>query len=405
MTTCAGSLAFRNAQAIDRNAAVVQKLLDVGMIILAKANMTEFAGMKTLKMMPGWSPHGGQTISPYVGQIKEDEKILGHSVPGGSSTGSAVSVAAGFSPLAIGVETIGSIITPSTRAAVYALKPTVGCQDTTGMYRLSDSFDSPGPMGKCAGDVLRLGEIMLGHSLATPSLGTWNDIAVAFLDPKKWRLEEEICDGLNGTAEQMVRDYEVAISKLQRAGCEAKYPVDLPDTSALRIDGKDVIVPLAYWEFKNITIPQFINAFHHSPVRSLSDIIKFNERHRSEAMPEPYTEQDQLVKADESNERPEDMTELQHKIRLLGKSILDQVFDREHVNVIAALGDSSICIHAAATGYPLAAVPLSTLEYNGRPFGLCLIAKGDGEQALMRFMHAWEKTMPPRDQPDLGRFD
>ncbi|OTB04265.1 hypothetical protein M426DRAFT_11887 [Hypoxylon sp. CI-4A] len=129
MTTCAGAVAFTEAKA-SKNGAIVQRLIDAGIIILAKANMTEFAGMKTLEMMPGWSPHGGQTISPYVGPVKENEKLLGHSAPGGSSTESAVSVAAGFSPLALGAETIGSIVTPSVRAALYALKPTIGIQDT-----------------------------------------------------------------------------------------------------------------------------------------------------------------------------------------------------------------------------------------------------------------------------------
>ncbi|KAI0806447.1 amidase signature domain-containing protein [Xylaria sp. FL0064] len=85
--------------------------------------LKEYAGMKTEEMMPGWSAYGGQTISPYVGPIKRNEKILGHSAPGGSSSDPAVAVAAGFSPLALGTETIGSIVTPSVRAALYCYRP------------------------------------------------------------------------------------------------------------------------------------------------------------------------------------------------------------------------------------------------------------------------------------------
>ncbi|CDM34983.1 Amidase [Penicillium roqueforti FM164] len=119
MSTTAGSYAFVGAKA-SKNGAITQRLIDAGLIILGKANMTEFAGMKMTMMMPGWSAHGGQTLSPYT--------------PGASSTGSAVAVAAGFSPLAMATETIGSIVTPSTRAGLYSLKPTTGVQDTTGLY-------------------------------------------------------------------------------------------------------------------------------------------------------------------------------------------------------------------------------------------------------------------------------
>ncbi|KAK0655603.1 amidase signature domain-containing protein [Cercophora newfieldiana] len=125
MGTTAGSWALVGAKA-KHNSVIAQKLIDAGLIILGKTNMTEFAGMKMTMMMPGRSAYGGQTLSPYVGPIEEGETLLGHSAPGGSSTGSAVAVASGFTPLAMGTETIGSIITPASRVALYALKPTAG---------------------------------------------------------------------------------------------------------------------------------------------------------------------------------------------------------------------------------------------------------------------------------------
>ena len=93
--------------------------------------------------------------------------------PGGSSTGSAVAVAAGFSPLAMGTETIGSIITPTSRAALYALKPTAGVQDTTGLYSLTDFFDSPGPMAKSSADLALLTEILLDRLTSYRNLPSW----------------------------------------------------------------------------------------------------------------------------------------------------------------------------------------------------------------------------------------
>ena len=177
--------------------------------------------MKMTMMMPGWSAYGGQTLSPYVGKIEDNEKILGHSVssrnlqtfiftdtkqaPGGSSTGSAVAVAAGFSPLAMATETIGSIVTPSTRAGLYAFKPTIGVQDTTGLYTMTDFFDSPGPMAKSAADIRFLSEILLSRRFDSPKFGSWEGLSVGFLDPKLWSMSSDLCTQFEGIAEQMVR--------------------------------------------------------------------------------------------------------------------------------------------------------------------------------------------------------
>lgn len=115
-----------------------------------------------------------------------------------------MAVAAGFSPLAIGAETIGSIITPATRAALYALKPTVGLQDMAGSYSLTDFFDSPGPMAKCAADVQGLLEIMLCTKFLGSGIGEWKDVSIGFADPQVWKMAEAMCRQHEGTAEEMV---------------------------------------------------------------------------------------------------------------------------------------------------------------------------------------------------------
>jgi amidase len=117
------------------------------MIIIGKANLTEFCGLKNPSMPPGWSAVGGQCQSPYVSRHIAKRKLHWElSAPGGSSTGSAVAVASGFSTLAIGTDTIGSLITPANRAALYALKPTVGQVPMDGIFNLSKTFDSVGGM-------------------------------------------------------------------------------------------------------------------------------------------------------------------------------------------------------------------------------------------------------------------
>jgi amidase len=127
-----------------------------------------------------------------------------------------VAVAAGFTPLALGTETIGSIVTPASRAGLYALKPTVGVQDTAGLYTLTDFFDSPGLMAKSAEDVMLLTDVLLGGSLALNSdrLKLSDGLAVGFLDPAVWKMSDGICRQHEDTAEQMVRSpFEVEATK------------------------------------------------------------------------------------------------------------------------------------------------------------------------------------------------
>ncbi|KAK3349075.1 amidase signature domain-containing protein [Lasiosphaeria hispida] len=401
MGTTAGSRALIGAKAA-KNSAIAQKLVDAGMIILGKTNMTEFAGMKMTMMMPGWSAAGGQTLSPYVGQIEEGEKLLGHSAPGGSSTGSAVAVAAGFSPLAMGTETIGSIITPASRAALYALKPTTGIQDATGLYTLTDFFDSPGPMAKCAADVIALTEILLGQSYPRQGHGTWEGLSVGFLNPAVWKADEAICRQHEGTTEQMRDDYELAIATIKDRGCLVKYPIELAAVSDLVVDGEAAIMPIAFWEFKSICIPRFLGAFDESPVRNLEDIVKFNEHNKRECLPPPYTEQNDLLKALYNNDdNKEHISALRTGLKAVAKKIVDTALEREKVSIIAAPSDSPLCIHAAAAGYPIATVPLGQLRYNKRPFGLCLIARAGDDEQLLRFMAAYESASGPRPVPDL----
>ncbi|KAK6078644.1 hypothetical protein SCUP515_09694 [Seiridium cupressi] len=404
MPTCAGAAVFAGAKAC-KHGAIVQELVDAGLIILAKGNMTEFAGMKSAEMMPGWSASGGQTISPYVGPMMKDEKLLGHSAPGGSSSGPAVAIAAGFSPLAMGTETIGSILTPSVRAALYALKPTVGDQEATGMYRMTDFFDVPGPMGKCAADIISLSSILLGRPFNTADMGTWEGLSMASLDPRVWKMSPAMCDQFDDTEAQMINEYEAAISRIKQQGCAVRFPADISDLSELNIDGKDCITPIACKsDLKHIGIPTFIEGFSDAPVTSLEDIVRFNENNKDLAMPEPFTKQDQLLQALKATETPEEIALLKQKFREKGKSIINDVLNRENVNLIAAPGDSPMCIHAAAAGYPHITIPLGKLNYNGRPFGICVMAGEHDEAALLRFMAAYESISEPRPIPSLVAF-
>ncbi|KAK0750692.1 amidase signature domain-containing protein [Schizothecium vesticola] len=408
MPTTAGSPALLDAKA-SSNSPIVQRLLDAGMIILGKTNMTELAGMKHPTVMPGWSPVAGQTLSPYVGPIEEGETLLGHSAPGGSSTGSAVAVAAGFAPLALGTETIGSIITPASRAGLYALKPTVGAVQGTekGMYTLTEFFDSPGGMAKGVRDLREVMEVLMPNrgvgyrmGVSGEGCGRWEGLEVGFLDAGVWKMAHGMCKDIGGAGREMGEAYESVVEKIRAQGGTVKYPAEIADIRALSVDGEDAIMPIAFWDFKNICIPRFLGGFDEAPVKNLADIVRFNEEHKEQCLPPPYTGQEDLKKALANNATEEHITALKVALRKKAKNILNEALDSAGVTLIAALADSPLCIHAAAAGYPIATVPLGQLRYNGRPFGLCVIARGDDEETLLRFMDMYESTVAsPRPTP------
>lgn len=181
-----------------KNATIVDRLTRRGMIVIGKANLTEFCGLKNPSMPPGWSAVGGQCQSPYVARHIAKKKLHWElSAPGGSSTGSAVSVASGFSTLAVGTDTIGSLITPANRAALYALKPTVGGVPMDGIFALSKSFDSAGGMAKSAKDLVALMDAMMlptSKEAGTRVPNTcfrvkqdWGNLRIGFTEPTIWQ--------------------------------------------------------------------------------------------------------------------------------------------------------------------------------------------------------------------------
>ncbi|RFU73057.1 amidase [Trichoderma arundinaceum] len=403
MPTTAGSFALAEAKC-KGNAPLVQKLVDAGLIILGKGNLTEFCGLKTSAMMPGWSAFGGQTLSPYVGEIEDNETILGHSSPGGSSTGSAVAVAAGFAPLSIGSETTGSIMVPASRAALYAIKPTFGDVEMRGIFSLSELYDVAGPLAKSPRDLVPLAELLLGRKLTSAGQKNWEGLSVGFVDPRIWNLGDSMCRQHEGTAQEMIDTYELTVSKLKEAGGVIHYPIAVPDVSELTVDGKEAFMPIAFWDCKNRTFDSFLKEYEESPVHSLADIIRFNAEHSDNALPHPYPDQQDLDRCLSNADAEEEIEFLKKGLRAKARQLLDNAFDIEGVNIIAAPTDSALLIHGAAAGYPTANIPLGILSYNGRAYGTCLIAKAGEEEALLRFMSIYESTLPPRPVPDLGRL-
>lgn len=194
MPTTVGTFALEKAMA-RRNAPIVDRLIEAGAIVIGKANHSEMTGWKGFGVTTGWSALGGQTQSPYiVGGFKDGDKLCGHSAPGGSSSGSAAGVAAGFAPLALATETDGSIVQPSNRAALYGLKVTVGLLPTEGTAPWSSLTDSIGGMAKSSEDLTSLIEILSGSDYRKSLTRSWAGLRIGFVDPTLWSFSPVICD-------------------------------------------------------------------------------------------------------------------------------------------------------------------------------------------------------------------
>lgn len=207
-TTC-GSQALVGAKA--KNAPMIESLLKAGMLVIGKTNlsvslslnkpptsklsMQEWSGCKGFPVTAGWSAVAGQTQSPYVkGGYVNGDKILGHSTPCGSSSGSAVAVAAGFAPIALGTESDGSVTQPAGRASLYALKATVGAVSTAGSSPHSPLTDSLGGLAKSSEDLAILTGILMNQNFSGYLTKSWSGLKVAFVDPKLWELDPAVCD-------------------------------------------------------------------------------------------------------------------------------------------------------------------------------------------------------------------
>ena len=165
--TTAGSLALEGARA-KNDATVVKQLRDAGAVILGKANLTEFANMLAIDMPSGYSSLGGQVKSPYAPTLM-DERGIPVVSPGGSSSGSAVAVAAGLCAASVGTETSGSLLHPASQNGLVTVKPTVGLISRAGILPISHSQDTAGPMTRTVRDAAMLLNVLAAKDSLDPA--------------------------------------------------------------------------------------------------------------------------------------------------------------------------------------------------------------------------------------------
>ncbi|KAH7327793.1 amidase signature domain-containing protein [Stachybotrys elegans] len=358
-------------------------------------------------MMPsGWSAVGGQVQSAYVrGGLDPEDSKDGHSSPSGSSSGSAVGVSAGYAPIAIGTETDGSLLCPAGRAALCTIKPTIGLIPQHGIVPISINFDSAGPMTKTPYDLAVLLDVLASRapseSYTANLTGSWSGISVAALDYSKWRYPDSIIKPADGAEAQILRETRQAYDLIKTKVSKFVDDVDLITVDAFELDGKDTLHIVTMSDMKR-DLTAYLQDLEESEMRTITDIIMFNEKHADEELPPHHPRQDTLIKCENQNvSRTEYDRLFAHMRKVARDSGVDRVFNTHGVNVIIGPADGFISTMATSSGYPVAALPLSYLDFNGRPFGLAALVGKHQEPLLVQLMSAWEHTFPSRKPPPM----
>lgn len=393
MHTSAGSLALANSFAPE-DAFVVSRLREAGAVILGKANMTEFANFMTAGMPTGYSSRGGQTLNPY--------NIL--KPTGGSSAGSAAAVASNFCTVSIGTETSGSILNPSNLCSIVGIKPTVGLISRSGILPLSHSQDTAGPMARTVRDAALLLNAMLGLDETDAAMGsgagkTHGDYT-AFLDE----------NGLKGARIGIPRDYyfeevgkertglfNAAVRLMKERGAVIVDPADIPTAREIRYSS------VLLNEFKNALNGYLAKLGPGAPMRTLRDIIEFNNAHPMETLRFGQTLlNDAEYCTSGALTEPQYLLDRAEDIRLCKDKGIDAIMREHRLDALLFPADFGSRI-AARAGYPSVIVPAGYTS-EGEPFGVTFCGRAYSEPVLLRLAYAYEQYSHARRAPSLRSF-
>jgi len=412
METTAGSLALLGSRPRDE-AFVVSRLRKAGAVILAKSNLSEWANFRSNNSSSGWSARGGQVRNPYV---------LDRS-PCGSSSGSAVALAANLAVVALGTETDGSILCPSSVNGIVGIKPTLGLVSRAGVVPVAHSQDTVGPMARTVTDAAILLGALVGHDKRDPvtrsSLKKYHRDYTKFLDSDGLRgarigVPREVYFGYSDKADAIA---EAAIGRMRKMGARMVDPANLPTAKLMSTSENELTVLLH--EFKS-DLNLYLSELAYAKVRSLKEVIEFNERHRSSEL--KYFGQELLLKAQKTkslNERKY-LNALKEGRRLSRQRGIDYVMDKYRLDALVApttspawtidlvdgdhgLGGSSQ--PTALAGYPAITVPAGFAF--GLPVGITFMGRAYSEPTLIRLAYAFEQAThwrtPPRFKATTAR--
>src|SRR5687768_14589497 len=404
MQTTAGSLALEGHIAA-KDAFIVKQLRKAGALILGKTNLSEWANFRGKNSVSGWSSRGGLTRNPHA----LDRTACG------SSSGSGAAVAANLCAAAVGTETDGSIICPAQTNGIVGIKPTLGLLSRSGIIPIAHSQDTAGPMARTVADAAILLGAMTGidgHDKAT-SLSRKRSFSnyTKFLDRDGLRgARIGVARNMAGTNPRVLKVFEHCIEVLKHLGAIVIDPADVPNFNKFDKTEEDVL----HYEFK-ADLNKYLKSVDGTVgIRSLEDVIEFNEENSHKVM--PYFGQEHMVLAQETKSLREKKYRdaLARNFRLTRKEGIDAAIRKHKLDAIIVPsggpawlidlvdGDSNnwdmeSTSPAAVAGYPHITVPAGYTF--GLPVGISFLAKAWQEPALIKFAYAFEQATQFRRQP------
>lgn len=404
MTTTAGSLALEGSIA-PRDAFLVERLRDAGAVILGKTNLSEWANFRGKRSISGWSSRGGLTRNPYA---------LDRSVCG-SSSGSGAAVAANFCAAAIGTETDGSIICPAQTNGIVGIKPTLGLLSRSGIIPIAHSQDTPGPMTRTVADAAILLSALTGidarDSATRASKKHLRRDYAAFLDANGLRgARIGVARKMAGDNARITKIFETCLDALKQLGAVLIDPADVPNFNKF---GKTELQVLDY-EFKADLNKYLKTLAPNVRVRTMQDVIEFNEANKTRVM--PYFGQEHFIRAQmqDSLSSKTYRTALAKNHRLTRQKGIDAVMKKYRLDALVVPsggpawlidlvngdtfdpGVESTSV-AAVAGYPHITVPAGYIF--GLPVGLSFFGKAWSEPTLIKFAYAFEQATMVRREP------
>ena len=405
MTTTAGSLALAGSTP-KRDAFVAANLRAAGAILLGKANMSEWSYARGLRASSGWSARGGQCRNPYA---------LDRS-PSGSSSGSAVAVAANLTSIALGTDTAGSVLGPSSINGIVGIRPTVGLLSRSGIIPWSRYRDTPGPMARTVRDAAIVLGVLAGIDNDDVATHSSHDHLQAdytqFLDPVGLRgMRIGVPRQLSGFRSNLIELFEKAIHQLQAAGAVIIDPVNL-STAIIDQGLADLLIRLSHHELR-ISIDEYLNGLGaDAPMRSLADIIAFNEVHSDQEL-SLFGQETFLAAQNQAALTQQEYREGVNEIRRRMRNDIDTVLNRHKLDLVVTPTsdpawlidhiygdrlDGGLSVEGSTlAGYPSISVPMGQLS--GLPVGLSFLGPAWSEPILLQGAYAYEQATLCRSAP------
>ncbi len=403
MQTTAGSLALQGMKPA-RDAFLVTQLRLAGAVILGKTNLSEWANMRSPRSTSGWSARGGLTLNPYALDRNTS----------GSSSGSAASISASLAAVAVGTETDGSITSPASVNALVGIKPTVGLISRAGIIPIAHSQDTAGPMTRNVADAAALLSAMAGTDP--------RDNASLLADEKKTDYTRFLDrDGLRGKRLGVLRSQLSAAGEPVAAMIESQLDVlkaqgatlvDVPELPNASKYSESELTVLLY-ELKADMAAYLADYGPGASIKSLADVIAYNEKHASREM--QFFGQEHFVSAQAKGglDSQEYLDALANNHRYSRDQGIDQVLAEFRLDALVAptcgpawltdfingdaSGGSSFTSPAAVAGYPHITVPCGLLH--GLPCGLSFVAGAWAEGPLIAMAYAYEQASQRRQAP------